>query len=216
MTGLRDVRTGVLAAITLSAMVWTCTGCAGNREAVRQQDFRHHTLGVETLAPRHPEVRSRMLLTMDAPHPVLPLVEAGAEVMRQLILHGFEARMDSAARYVDLPMRMGDRVLRNGARQLQARPVGDFVNPDYELQIRVRNYGITISSWTSVAYFMIDAELRLLDGTTGRSLWEARVRATDPMRSLAAMSTGEIQLELQTLADFAADNLVGSLAAALD
>lgn len=220
-----------LAGVTLAA--W---GCSSNQR-LAQYDFRNRTMGVATIAPPYPEVLSEMHVSMDAQHPVLSILKAGAEVAREVSVRDFETRLDSAAQKVNVSDRMGERVLRNGARQLRAVPVADSLNPDYELEIRVRHYGITASSWTSAAYFMIDADLRLLDGATGRRIWKAHVRATEPVRStsvdvdprydrsvgnvitavaLARMPTDEIERALETLADFAADRLVGKLADSLD
>lgn len=220
-----------LAGVTLAA--W---GCSSNQR-LAQYDFRNRTMGVATIAPPYPEVLSEMHVAMDAQHPVLSLLKAGAEVAREVSVRDFETRLDSAAQKVNVSDRMGERVLRNGARQLRAVPVADSLNPDYELEIRVRHYGITASSWTSAAYFMIDADLRLLDGSTGRRIWKAHVRATEPVRStsvnvdprydrsvgnvitavaLSRMSSDEIERALETLADFAADRLVDKLADTLD
>ncbi|MEJ2217008.1 MAG: hypothetical protein P8099_10375 [Gemmatimonadota bacterium] len=230
------IRGTCLALVVLAGAMSTLSACSNNQR-LAQYDFRNRTLGVATIAPPYPEVLSEMHLGVDTKNPVLSLLKAGAEVAREVSVRDFETRLDSAAKNVDVSGRMGDRVLKNGARQLRAVPVPDTSHPDYELEIRVRHYGITASSWASAAYFMIDADLRLLDGATGRRIWKARVRATEPVRStsvdvdsrydrsvgnvitavtLARMSTDEIQRALETLADFAADHLVGKLADALD
>ncbi len=222
------------AAIVMLAVV--LSSCSSNQR-LAQYDFRNRTLSVATVAPPYPEVLSEMHLGVDTQHPVLSLLKAGAEMAREVSVRDFETRLDSAAQEVDVSQRMGQRVLKNGARQLRAVPVDDGRNADYELEIRVRQYGINASSWTSAAHFMIDADLRLLDGATGRRIWKAHVRATEPVRStsidtgtpydhsvgnvvtavtLARMSTEEIQRALESLADFAADHLVGRLADAMD
>ncbi|MEJ2186704.1 MAG: hypothetical protein P8Z36_12295 [Gemmatimonadota bacterium] len=231
----RDVPFKQLALAGLAAVAALASGCSGNR--LDQYDFRSHTLGVATIAPPYPQVLSEMHLGVDTQHPVLSLLKAGAEVAREVSVRDFETRLDSAAHNVDVSDRMGARVLKNGARQLRAVPVEDTRNPDFELEVRVRQYGITASSWTAAAYFMIDADVRLLDGATGRRIWKAHVRATEPVRStavdvdapyhrsvgnvitalaLARMSTAEIQRALETLADFAADRLVAKLGDAID
>jgi hypothetical protein len=233
--GPHGVRVTWLALAGVVGVVLAVSSCSGNR--LDEYDFRNRTLGVATIAPPYPEVLSEMHVGVDAEHPVLSLLKTGAAVAREVSVRDFETRLDSAAQKVDVSSRMGERVLKNGARQLRAVPVEDARNPDYELEIRVRHYGITASSWTSAAYFMIDADLRLLDGATGSRIWKAHVRATEPVRStsvdvdapyrrsvgnvitaiaLSRMSTDEIQHALETLADFAADHLVGKLGDALD
>lgn len=129
---------------------------------------------------------------------------------------------------------MGRRILESAARHLRAEPVDDGRAADYELEVRVRRYGIVAASWTSGAYFDFDGDVLLLDGETGRIIWETRVRARDPVRSslfgtderaidnvitavaLAELSAREVQRAFESLADYAADAVLRKFTEDLD
>lgn len=225
------------AVLAVAGTVLLLSSCS-NKQRLGEYDYRGRTLGLVTIAPPHPELLTGMDVDVDLDNPVGMLIRAGAEIAREVSAEEARARLDSAAAAIDVSDRMGGRVLRNAARHLRARPVesgdGAPARVDYELEIRVRRYGIVADSWTSGAYFQIDADMLLLDGQTGRRIWEEDVRATDPVRhssigvgdrsvtsvvtaiSLAEMSVEEIERALEGLADFAADHLIREFAEALD
>ncbi|HKJ92660.1 MAG TPA: hypothetical protein VJ957_05800, partial [Longimicrobiales bacterium] len=92
--------------VALAGVALVAAGCSHNKELARY-DFRHKTLGVATIAPPYPEVFSSLHLNVDTQHPVLSLLKAGAEVAREVSVRNFETRLDSAAKNVDVPSRMG-------------------------------------------------------------------------------------------------------------
>lgn len=223
--------------LALAGIVLLAAACS-NKQRLGEYDYRGRTLGLVTIAPPHPEVLTGMDVHVDVDNPIGTLIRAGAEIAREASAADARARLDSAAATVDVDERMGERVLQSVARHLRARPVegsdGSARAVDYELEIRIRRYGIVADSWTSGAYFRIEGEMMLLDGETGRRIWETDVRATDPVRhssigvgdrsvtnvvtalSLSQMSVEEIERALEGLADFAADHLVREFAEALD
>lgn len=234
MPGLRSVAAPRILAVVVSAgAVLTASGCS-SKQRLGEYDFRGRTLTVVSIAPPHPEVLSGASWRIDPENPVATLIRIGSEIAREVEADRIRARLDSAAATVDVSGRMADRTLQNAARHLRATPVTGTQSVDYELEIRVRRYGIVASSWTSGAYFLIDADLLLLDGKTGRRIWQTDVRGQDPVRfagsgiddrsvtnvvtaiALARMSAGEIQRALESLADFAADQMVDHLAESLD
>jgi hypothetical protein len=197
-----------------------------------QYDFRNTTLGVVTIAPPSPELLTGTSLRVDADQPRESLLRIGSDLAREAAARGTRVRLDSAAANVDVSGRMGARALEHSARQLRSNPVEDSSTADFELELRVGTYGIIASSWSAGAHFNIDANMVLLEGDSGRRIWGTRVQATRPVQSsifsdsesvtnvvtataLMQMSTAEIELALESLADFAADAMVEELARAL-
>ncbi|MGH7445011.1 MAG: hypothetical protein ACREKM_09050 [Longimicrobiales bacterium] len=230
-TGLRS-RSGQSALLVLLGF-GMFAGCS-NKQRLGQYDFRNRTLAVATVAPPHADVFSGLYLDVDRSRPIESILRVGSGVARQVAVEGARARVDSAAAEVDVGERMGARVLAGASRHLRTDPVEDGRLADYELEIRVERYGIVASSWSSQAYFQIDADLWLLDGATGRRIWKTDVHATDRVSpsivgpdaravsgvvtawAIANMSAAEIQVVLEGLSDFAADFLVDELAHSLD
>ncbi|HEX7090542.1 MAG TPA: hypothetical protein VF192_10450 [Longimicrobiales bacterium] len=217
----------------IALAVLTLSACS-NKQRLGEYDFRGRTLAVVTIAPPHPDVFSGASLgRVDPDDAVGLLLRAGTEAVREVSAYRVREKLERAAREVDVSGRMSARVLENGARHLRARPVAD-PRPDYELEVRVRRYGIVAASWTEDAYFSIDAVVTLLDGATGRRIWRTDVYAHDPVLAtvvgvgdrsvtnvltaarLAALSEEEIRRAFESLADFAADAVVAELARALD
>lgn len=226
------LRTPFLLTVT-AALTAALSGCGGKHH-LGEYDFRGRTLTVVTLAPPHPEILSGAYFATDGDSPLETVLRVGSEIAREASARRLRARLDSAATAVDVSERMSERALRNSARHLRATPVGEPGNGTHELEIRVRHYGIVADSWTAGAYYSIDAEVMLLDGESGRRIWNTRVRQRDPVgpsalgvsdRSisnvvtavmLANMSAAEIQRALESLADYAADRVVEQLGKALD
>ncbi len=234
----RPDRTRPTGAVMLLATLPLLSACS-HAQHLGEYDFRGRTLSAATIAPAYPEILSGMRLHVDGDDPVRAVLRVSSEIAREASARDMRARLDRAASAVDVPARMSERILRDGARQLRATPVpapaeNARSGSDFEIEVRVQRYGIVASSWTSAAYFLIDAEVAILDGGTGRRIWKDRVRATDPVRpvvfsspdrsvgnavtaiALASMSTEEVQRELELLADFAADRVTRSLADGLE
>lgn len=221
------------AALVAAALVLTVPGCS-NKQRLGEYDYRGRTLAVVTIAPPHPEVFSgASFARVDPNDPIGLVLRAGSEAAREVSASRAREKLDRVARDVDVSGRMSGRTLENAARHLRAVPVTD-PRADYELEVRIRHYGIVAASWTEDAYFTLDATVTLLDGATGRRIWRTDVRARDPVQvavvgvgdrsvtnvitaaRLAGMSEDEIRRALESLADFAADAVVSSLARGLD
>jgi hypothetical protein len=219
--------------VALTLVVAAASACS-NKQRLPQYDFRNRSLAVVTTAPPYPEILgtgiSRARGGGDALETVLNVSSALA---LEVSAHRAMPKLRAAATSVNVRDRMGERVLEVAARHLRAVPVWTPGTSDYEIEIRIYRYGITSSSWNSGASFLIDAELFLLDGPSGRRIWKSHVRSTSPVRpllssgepavdgavsalALANMSTEEIQAQLELLADFSADRLLTALIDALD
>lgn len=225
-------RHGLHTVLVLYCVSLVTVACS-SKQRLGQYDFRGRSLGIVTLGPAHPEVLSGLSVRIDADNPAETLVRVGSEIAREVQAQRVRPRLAAAAASVDVRSRMGERTVQHAARHLRATPAtGTAV--DYELEVRIRRYGIVAASWTAPAYFLIDAEMLLLDGATGRRIWKSRVRQRDPVQpyalsggdrrvtntvtaiALANMSTSELERSLELLADYAADRLVANLVRGLD
>lgn len=226
----------LVAPATLSLSLFAvmfASGCS-NKQRLGEYDFRQRTLAVATIAPPHPDVFSSLYVDIDTSEPIRAVLSVGSGIARNVAVEGAKARVDSAAAAFDLSERMSARILDGASRHLRTTPITDNRLADYEIEVRIERYGLTASSWTSQAYFTLDADLWLLDGATGRRIWKSGVHATDAVSpvvfgpdgraiggvvtaiSIANMPASEMQQVLEGLADFAADWLVNELADALD
>jgi hypothetical protein len=130
---------------------------------------------------------------------------------------------------------MSSRVLEQGARQMRSRAVPTVEGADFEIELRVRRYGIEADSWDDQASFLIDAEMFLLDGQTGRQIWKAKVDEREQVgsatlgwvlpdavggvvtaRQLAGLSVQEMTRAFEMLADYCADRMIDKLRGGLE
>jgi ABC-type uncharacterized transport system auxiliary subunit len=223
----------IRAALPVLAAAVLLSACS-NKQRLGQYDYRGKSLAVVTLAPAHPDIFGRAHFHVDADRPVETLIRASTELAREASAAKVRPRLDSAATRVAVAERLSQRTLQHSARHLRAVPAEDGSTSDYELEIRVRHYGIDARSWSSGAYYTVRADMMLMDGRTGRRIWKTDLRATDPIRpaavglgdrsvtnvlnamALANLTTEQIERALEGLADFAADALVAELARSLD
>jgi len=213
-------------------IVMTAAACS-NKQRLPEYDFRDRTVGLVAIAPPRPEILSGISLASASDDPVERVIAAGSAILVEVSARNARPRLESAASAVNVRDRMGDRVLDAATRHLRANAVDDPADADFEIEVRIHRYGITASSWSSDTHFLIDAELYLLEGDSGRRIWKSRVRETTPVRPLLAsgdrvvdgavsaitlsnMSTEEIARHLESLADFCADRLIAELVRALD
>lgn len=231
MSGRRIIAAFAPSVVTLLVTIPAVSGCAATQH-LGEYDFRQKTLAVSTLAPPYPEVLSNLWVSVDRESPLRSLIRAGAEIARHVSAEEARTRLDSAAVQVDVAGRMGRRVLQGAARQLRAQPTDRANDADYELQLRIKRYGIIAHSWSAAAYYDIDADLVLLDASTGRRIWKQHLHSKEPVgarvfagrtvtnvvtaASLAGATTGDMKRALEQLADFAADRFEQKLAEALD
>lgn len=222
-------RMGAPALLLLVVLVASCS----SRQRLGEYEYRGRTLALVSFAPAHPEVLGGAAFRADPERPLESLLRMGSEIAREIQKHQVRPRLDSAAVAVDVRERLSGQLLDDAARHLRAVPTTDPAASDYELEVRIRRYGIVASAWTSPAYFLIDADMTLLDGRTGRRIWRGRVQQRDAVRpyavagsrtvsntvsalALASMSVEEISRELENLADYAADSMLRYFARSLD
>lgn len=226
-----SVRTGALTLATaLSALGCASTGRLG------EYDFVDRSVAVVTTAPPHPEVFTGDGLDLEEQGWAGALLRVGTGILKESQARKARARLDSAVHAVDVSTRMADRVLEGGARRMRARPVTSRDEADFELEIRVGRYGIEADDWDSEARFHMEAEVLLVDAVTGRRIWDARVRESEPVSrsvwsgepgggavsdvltagALADLDVVEIERALEYLADYCADRVVDRLGRGLD
>ncbi|MEX1184750.1 MAG: hypothetical protein WEF86_16205 [Gemmatimonadota bacterium] len=198
-------------------------GCS-SKQRLGEYDYRNRSLAVVSMAPAYPEVLGGAAFHVDTDRPLTSLLRVGSEIAREVQKHQVRPRLDSAAVAVDVETRMSASLLDNAARHLRAVPTTDGRAADYELEVRIHRYGIVASAWTAPAYFLIDADMTLLDGSTGRRIWRGRVQERDAVRpyavvgdravsstvsaiALANMSVDDISRQLENLADYAANSM---------
>ncbi|HEX6941094.1 MAG TPA: hypothetical protein VF158_16875 [Longimicrobiales bacterium] len=217
-----------------AAVAALAVAACGPKNHLHEYDFRGRNLAVTTIAPPYPEIDAGSDLSVDREKPLESLLRVSSEIVRESEAEKLRARLDSAAAAVDVGERMAARVHQNAARYLRARPVDDGGTADFELEVRIERYGIVASSWTSGAYFNVEGDVLLLDGTTGRIIWDTHVWAHDPVRAtaigaderaidnvvtaiaLARMSAEQVERAFVTLADYAADAVLRQFAEDLD
>lgn len=225
----RAIRIAAVTAVSSSMLLaFSCSG----KQRLGRYDFRDQTLAVVSIAPAYPGLVTGTEVDFGAGS-VGEVLRAGSEIAREVEAQRLRSRMIQAAGNVGVEARMAERTLQGAARHLRARPVADARGADFELEIRIREYGLVATSWTSNAYFRIDADMILLDGATGRRIWRTRVNQRDPVTPMVAggertisnvitaaalsmMTTEQVERTLQSLADHSADRMVAQLARSLD
>jgi hypothetical protein len=163
------------------------------------------------------------------------VVRVAADIARDAQADRARARLDSAVTVVNVAERMSARVLDQGAQQMRSRAVPTVEDADFEIELRVRRYGIEAQSWDDQAEFLIDAELLLLDGRTGQEIWKTDVDEREAVSSrtlgwalpdavgsavtagqLASLSVADMARALEGLADFCADRMIDKLRGGLE
>ncbi len=208
------------------------SGCASAGH-LGEYDFRDRALAVVSTHPPQPRV-----VIVDAPEVEerswwRALIRVGTEVVRDAQADRAGEKMARAAEAVDVSALMADGVLERAATLLRARAVSSVQDADFEMEVRVTEYGIRADSWDSAAGFFIKAEVLLLDGETGRRIWGEEVDAWDPInpnrwglggslgnlltaRALSDLSVSEIEGALEALGAYSAMEVAEKLEAGLE
>ena len=206
--------------------------CAGAGH-LAEYDFRNQNLASVTLAPPRPQIFSEGFWYAENQEWWEQLIRVGTEIAREVQADEAREKLEEAAEAVDVSTLISDRVLDQGALLLRAQPVTTVQEADFEIETRINQYGIEAHSWDSQASFFFDAQVSLLDSGTGRLIWKAKVQAKDPIiptgwgvglsagniitaQALASLSVEEIQLALESLADYSAEAVLEKLAAGLE
>lgn len=208
------------------------SGCASSGR-LKEFDFRERGLAVVTIAPPDPRVFTDDFIAAEDRSWFENLVRFGGRVARDAQAEEAGEKLARASEEVDVAGLMSDRVLERSARLLRARPLTSVEGADFELEVRVKEYGIRADSWDSSADFYIQAEVLLLDSQTGNRIWKEGVDARDPISSgswaaggplgdlvtaqaLGSLSVEEMKDALADLAIYSADRIFQELEGAWD
>jgi hypothetical protein len=207
-------------------------GCRGTGR-LAEYDFRDRTLAIAWVDAPEARVLTGPYFLEHPENPVHLLISAGAAIAKEVEASKARQRLDSATALVDLQGRMGERTLERAARYLRARPIEAADQADFILEVRLRRWGIDAKEWSAAAHFFVDAEVHILDGKTGREVWDTHVRSRDPIApsifgpghvvrtvvtaaALANQSVDEIARAMERLADYSSDHITEHLRDALD
>lgn len=205
------------------AVVAVLAGCGGHHLA--DYSFTDRTLAVVYFSAPVPEIWTGGY-DLEGESPLEVVVTAGGRVAREVEARKARVRLDSAAARVDLAARMADRTLERSSRYLGTRPVDEENEADYLLEVDVRRMGLDATG--SSATLFVRAEAVLLDGRTGREIWDADVNAHDRLTpsmwgstevvgdivtagTLSTISAAEFERILTSLADFTSDRIAREL-----
>jgi hypothetical protein len=204
-------------------------GCA-SAGRLAEYDFPGATLAVVTTAPPHPDVLTDDEWDIEGSSLLDAVVSVGTRIAREASAEKARARLDSATAAVDVAGRMADRVLEGANRVLRTRPTTLSAEPDFELEVRVGDYGIEADDLDAEAAFRVRAVAILREAATGVEVWKGDVDEEEPIRhsdwgnrpggavnnvataaALRGLSVPEMEEALRSLADFAADRIVEKL-----
>jgi len=204
-------------------------GC-GSAHRLRTVDFAEARVAVVANIPPRPLVFTDALAEarVDPDDPLGSLFRAGTALVKQAEVREAQARMDSALAYIDVAERTALAALRQSAPTLGYEPVNNPEAADFLLDIHIVSYGLVADSWGAAVHFEVDAEMRLIDRRTRRSLWKKQVREIEPVSqagaglgttlgntytaiALSKLSIDEMVVALENLADFTAARLASAL-----
>lgn len=223
----------VLTAATALVLTAGAGACSGWKK-LAEYDFRDRTLGVTATTPPRPEVFRGTPMDVYEPDLVSSVIRLGSEIALAVETGELKEKLDSAFVLVDVADRIASQTLERSATYMRARPVDDPTTADFLLEVDTRAYGIQAElddpfSFTNPGvYYLIDAELLLFDGETGREIWKSEVSERDPVTTrmvdlgpagsriltaatFADLSVDEIARALEGLADYAADRMARKL-----
>ena len=122
---------------------------------------------------------------------------------------------------------MAEQALERGARYLGTRRIDDPNAADYVLEIDVMRFGINASGGNATLF--VEGEAVLIDGRTGREIWNQEVDAWDQLTptisgpgssaaggvltaaALTSITVADYERILQQLADYTADVMTDEL-----
>lgn len=221
----------IMLALQGSLVLAGVSGCA-SAGALGEYDFRNRTVAVVELNSPRPEILTNEELEVDLRSPLQAALRIGADLVKEVEASRARSRLNSAAATADVGGRMMDRVLSGVAAELRAVPVEDVRGADFEVEVRIRRYGIDADAWLGPAHFFVESEVVLRDGATGRRIWKGKVKEREPLgavrrwhvapagvaalpvndvitaTALANLSEEEMKGMLEALSDFAADRML--------
>jgi hypothetical protein len=215
---------GTKLGVGLVASAAVLAGCGGHHH-LEDYDFVGRSVAVAYYGAPAPELWTGGYGANAGEDPLAAVVAAGGRMAREWEGRRARGRLDSAATRVDLAARMADRTLERASRYLGARPVKDRSGADYLLEVDVRD--LALDARGDRLQLFVAAEAVLLDGRTGREIWDADVRGTDPLSpdlvdgtiledvlgagALSMLSVEDFEVVLSRLTDVAADRIAREL-----
>jgi hypothetical protein len=203
----------------LAILIPALAGCSGHH--LDEYNFVDQSLAVVYFTAPAPRLWTGGV-DVEGDNPLEVVVSAGGRVAREVEARRAQARLDSAAMRVDLAGRMADRTLERASRYLGTRPVQEESQADYLLEVDIRRLGL--DAGRHGAYLVVVGEAVLLDGRTGREIWDADVRGNERLSpgvwgssdvlgdvvtagALSGVSVSEFEDILAALTDFVADRI---------
>jgi hypothetical protein len=219
----------------LLALLSAAAGGCASAGRLAEYDFRDRPVAVVTVAPPRPDVFTDDDLWFGGGSLLEVAVRVASDIARDVQAERARARLDSAVAVVDVPARMSARVLEQGARELRGRAVANVQDAEFEIELRVKRYGIEADSWDDQASFTIEADVLILDREDRSQIWKAGVDEREAVSSatlgralpdvvggavtagqLASLSVAEMARALEALADYCADRMIQKLRSGLE
>ena len=206
-----------------------CVLCAcSSSNRLREYDFRDHTVAAQILTEPAAEISTDSFTWIDRHDPIGSILRVGTTIYKEVETARFASRLDSALQLVDVPEEIKLRTMDKTTRVMHYQPLDDTKNADYLWDIDLRHYGIDAESWNSAVLFKIDVKVTLIDNKNTIPIWKAHIKEKQPASSvffgigpvtdniftavaLAKLSTEEIAVGLESLADYAAGRIVKKL-----
>jgi hypothetical protein len=163
--------------LALGGLLFIVAGC-GRKHYLAEYQFTDKALALSFVDPPSPELLTGFYDLRPSTNPITTVMRAGGGIAKELEARKASARLDSAARHVDIPARLAQRTLERTALYLGARPVQSPSEADYVLEINMRRFGIDARS-SHAAYLYTRAEAVLLDRRTGREIWSVDIHGND-------------------------------------
>ena len=158
-------------------LVLAAAGC-GRKHYLADYQFSEKSLALRFIDPPSPELRTGLYDLNVSRNPVATVARVGAGIAKEVEARRASARLDSAARRVDITDRLATRTLERAALYLGATPVKTPGQADFVLEINMRRFGIDARS-SHAAYLYTRAEAVLLDRRTGREIWSVDISGSD-------------------------------------
>jgi hypothetical protein len=162
----------------LVVAAFVVAGCASS-DALTKQELAGKRVAATAAIPPEPYVYHHMLAAARVyPHDPQGRPPAGAAATEQRRVERLERTLRSAAKQVDVALRIADDLVQTATRDLGTTVSGTVDDADYVLDIRVYRYGLTMRSSHLPASFFIEAEAVLTDSTGEQVLWKDRIERT--------------------------------------
>ena len=224
-----------LRGVTAVTLLLVLSACA-SAGRLGDYDFRDRSLAVVMVAPPRPAIftgSTPSIMGDDATPSLEAIITAGSQILKGAEAAKLQERMDEAMADMDVASILADRTLERATGILRMRPVEDARDADFELEIRLQEYGIRADDFDAQAFFFVKAEVLLLDAADGSLIWKTKVEETEPVgqgieglnsaavnvvtaATFATLPAEAIRRSLTGLAEFTADSATRKLQQSMD